>query len=181
MKKMNKSRGAILIETQRLAMRQFVPEDAEAVYRFASNPEVVRYTGDGDEIKSLDDARHVIEKYWLSGYRDPGYARYALIRKPDNELIGFCGVKYEPLLNRGQGGVDIGYRMLPEYWGRGLATEAVIACLDYARETLGIACVYAEVMVENVASSRVLEKAGMERIDSYEDDGVRLYLYRTPQ
>ncbi|QYJ92595.1 GNAT family N-acetyltransferase [Shewanella spartinae] len=170
-----------LIETPRLIMRQFVLQDAEAVYRFSSHPEVVRYTGDEDAVKSLDDARHVIEKYWLAGYRDPGYARYALIHKQSNELIGFCGVKHEPLLNRGQGGVDIGYRMLPEYWGKGLATEGVIACLHYARETLGIACVYAEVVVENVASSRVLEKAGMERIDCYEDDGVSLYLYRTPE
>ncbi|CAM3897090.1 GNAT family N-acetyltransferase [Shewanella aquimarina] len=173
------TKPAALIETPRLTMRQFVMEDAEAVYRFSSNPEVVRYTGDEDAVKSLDDARHVIEKYWLSGYRDPGFARYALIHKQSNELIGFCGIKHEPLLNRGQGGVDIGYRMLPEYWGKGLATEAVSACLRYARETLGINCVYAEVMKENVASIRVLEKAGMVRIDSYEDQGAELHLYRT--
>ncbi|MFV7783836.1 GNAT family N-acetyltransferase [Shewanella marisflavi] len=180
MSRSNSYGGPILIDTPRLCMRQFVLEDAEYVYRFAANPDVVRYTGDADAVKSLEDAKRIIENYWLAGYREHGFARYALINKADKQLIGFCGIKYESLLNRGQGGIDIGYRMLPEYWGKGLATEAVTACLRYAHETLGIDCVYAEVMLDNPASSRVLEKAGMVQIDSYQDDGVSLLLFRTP-
>nr|WP_269768276.1 GNAT family N-acetyltransferase [Shewanella marisflavi] len=65
--------GPILIDTPRLCMRQFVLEDAEDVYRFAANPDVVRYTGDADAVKSLEDARRIIENYWLAGYREHGF------------------------------------------------------------------------------------------------------------
>ncbi|QYJ87368.1 GNAT family N-acetyltransferase [Shewanella mesophila] len=176
---MSELSNTTLIDTPRLQMREFTLDDADAVLAFSIHPEVVRYTGDAGKVNSLEDAKRVIKDYWLAGYREHGFARYALICKQDNQLIGFCGIKYEPYLNRGAGGIDIGYRMLPDYWGQGLATEAVKACLDYAHSTLGVEKVYAEVMVENSASSKVLLKAGMRHIDSYQDDGYQLHLYET--
>ncbi|MCG9696198.1 GNAT family N-acetyltransferase [Shewanella sp. Isolate11] len=167
-----------IIDTPRLMMREFTLDDAAAVLRFATDPQVNRYTGDSGRIASIEDARQLIETAWLSAYRQHGFARYALICKQDSQLIGFCGIKVEPLLNRGAGGIDIGYRMLPDYWGRGYATEAVKACIDYAHQHLGISKIEAEVLLDNIASQRVLEKAGMTLMESYSFEGEQIKRYQ---
>jgi RimJ/RimL family protein N-acetyltransferase len=59
--------------------------------------------------------------------------------------------------------VDLGYRFLPQYWGRGLATEASVVCLAYGFDVLGLERIIGITMPENLASMRVLEKVGMER------------------
>ena len=120
------------IETPRLIMREFTLDDAEAVYQFNSHKEVTRYTGDAGFVKSIDDAKSIINDIWLKEYHHYGYARWALVDKQTQQVIGFCGLKYEPELNA----PDIGYRMLPEYWGKGLGMEASKAALEYGIENL---------------------------------------------
>lgn len=88
-------------------------------------------------------------------------------------MIGFCGVKFEPDL----GLPDIGYRMMPEYWGKGLGTEAVRATLKYAREVLGLQEIVGEVVDQNVASNKLLLKVGFRLVDSYEKDGFTVNRY----
>ena len=165
----------ILIETPRLQMREFCLEDTDAVFEFGSNPEVAKYTGD-KVTKTKEDARKIITDIWLPEYKKYGYARYALIHKADDKLIGFCGLKYEPRLE----GPDIGYRMLPEYWGKGLGTEAAKATLEYAVQTLGLKKIFGEAVAENVASCRILEKLGFVFEKTYKMEGfvINQYLWR---
>lgn len=160
----------ILIDTPRLQMREFTLDDAEAVVEFNANEEVTRYTGDAGMVKTLEDAKGVITDVWLAEYKKYGYARYALIHKGDNKIIGFCGVKFL----EEEGLPDVGYRMLPEYWGQGLGTEAVQATMDYARDTLGLTKIIAEAVVENTASNHILKKVGLRHVDTYERDGFML-------
>jgi len=115
-------------------MREFTLDDVDSVYEFSTCVDVTRFTGDYGTVKNKKDAESLIKTVWLKEYQKYGYARYALIHKGDQKLIGFCGVKFEPDL----GLPDIGYRMLPDYWGKGLGTEAVFAALKYAREVLGL-------------------------------------------
>ncbi|MBY5993532.1 GNAT family N-acetyltransferase [Ferrimonas balearica] len=164
----------IKIDTPRLQMREFTPEDAAAVLAF-SVPEVTRYTGDAGAIATLADAQRVINDIWLAEYRRHGYARYALVHKADQRVIGFCGLKYEPHL----GGPDLGYRMLPEYWGQGLATEAAAAALDYGQQVLKLDPIYAEVVAENHASRRIIEKLGLVWQCQYQEAGWTVHRYRT--
>jgi len=124
--------------------------------------------------QSLQEAEDVIRNIWLAEYKKYGYARYALVHKADDKVIGFCGLKYEPHLN----GPDIGYRMLPEYWGKGLATEAVKASLSYAGSVLEISKVMGEVLVEHTASSHVLLKTGFRFIKNYSRDGFDINQYQ---
>jgi ribosomal-protein-alanine N-acetyltransferase len=174
MQKTNK----ILIETARLQMREFCQSDTDAVYDFSTNPEVTKYTGDGELIKNKQDAENIIKSIWLAEYEKYGYARYALIHKVDNKVIGFCGVKYEPdILGPGIGCPDIGYRMLPDYWGQGLGTEAVKACLNYAREKLGLARIIGEVAEGNIASNKLLLKLGFKLTKKYVRDVFKLNRY----
>lgn len=167
--------NAVLIETPRLYMREFTMDDALAVHEFGSNEEVTRYTGDAGSVESLQDAKKIIEKVWLAEYKKYGYARYALVHKSDDRVIGFCGLKFEEEM----GLPDIGYRMLPEYWGRGLATEAARATLEYARTELGLGRIVGLAVVENVASNRVLEKIGMRIVATFEEDGFTINRYES--
>ncbi len=166
----------IKIDTPRLQMRAFTPEDAEAVLAFSRPPEVTRYTGDAGRVTNLAEARAVITDIWQAEYQRYGYARYALVHKADNRVIGFCGLKYEPHL----GGADIGYRMLPAYWGQGLGWEAAHATLAYGREVLKLNPIYAEVVEENLASRRIIERLGMVLIGRSTQDGFQVLRYRTP-
>ncbi|MCO7227470.1 GNAT family N-acetyltransferase [Pleionea sp. CnH1-48] len=163
----------ILVDTPRLQMRKFTLDDIDAVFEFSAHPDVVRYTGDAGLVKTKEDAKGIIEDIWLKEYEQYGYARYALIHKEDNRVIGFCGVKYEPDL----GAPDIGYRMLPEYWGQGLGYEAASTTLEFAKHTLGLERIVGEVAEENIGSWKILEKCGMQRIDEYEKMGFRIYFY----
>ena len=163
----------ILIETERLQMREFTLDDVDAVYEFSTCSDVTRFTGDEGAVRNKKDAERLIRTVWLNEYKKYGYARYALIHKGDQKLIGFCGVKFEPDL----GLPDIGYRMMPEYWGKGLGTEAVRATLKYAREVLGLQEIVGEVVDQNVASNKLLLKVGFRLVDSYEKDGFTVNRY----
>ncbi|MBO6940962.1 MAG: GNAT family N-acetyltransferase [Deltaproteobacteria bacterium] len=143
--------------TDRLVLRAMVPADAEAFHRLNSHPEVMLYTGE-PPMPSVEAAREAIERY--PDWEDPGYGRWACLLRdagPDAALIGFCGLKLLPET----GEVDLGYRFLPEYWGRGLATEAGRASLEYGFTTLALHEIVALVLPENEASIRVLTKLGM--------------------
>ena len=154
-------------------MREFTLDDVDAVYEFSTCSDVTRFTGDEGVVRNKKDAERLIRNIWLNEYKKYGYARYALIHKGDQKLIGFCGVKFEPDL----GLPDIGYRMMPEYWGKGLGTEAVRATLKYAREVLGLQEIVGEVVDQNVASNKLLLKVGFRLVDSYEKDGFTINRY----
>ncbi len=162
-----------LIETARLIMREFTLDDVDAVYEFSTCPETSRYTGDLGLVKTKLDAENVIKEVWLAEYKKYGYARYALVHKVDQRVIGFCGVKFETSLRC----PDIGYRMLPEYWGAGLGTEAVGTALKYARNYLGLNKIVGEVAEENVASNKLLLKLGFHLVDTYEKGGFTINRY----
>lgn len=163
----------VLIETERLQMREFTLGDIDAVYEFQTNPDVTRFMGGDGAVKVRADAERIIREIWLVEYEKYGYARYALVHKGDQRVIGFCGLKFVP-----EAGLpDIGYRMLPEYWGQGLATEAARAVIDYARRVLNVEKFFGEVVEQNVASINVLEKLGLRHVDTYEKYGFTVRRY----
>ena len=85
--------------------------------------------------------------------------------KPDNKLIGFAGLKYLPEYDE----TDIGYRILPDYWGKGLMTEVGKEIIKYGFEKLGVDSIIGIADPDNVGSCRVLEKIGLEfyKLDKY--------------
>lgn len=157
-------------ETLRLEHRAFTEGDAEAFCALNGNPEVMQHTGEA-LLPSLDAASRAIAAY--ADFDTIGYGRWACVLKETRAIIGFCGLKYLPDL----GEVDVGYRFLPEYWGRGLATEACIASLNFGFTALGLGRVIALVLPANAASIRVLEKAGMKPDGAILYDGVLAMRY----
>jgi len=165
----------ILIETARLQMREFTPDDLDAVYEFTSHAEVSKYTGDAGLVKSKFDAMSIIKNVWMADYKRYGYGRYALIYKAEQKIIGFCGVKFEQKLN----GTDLGYRLLPEYWGKGLAFEAATAMMDYAQKELALTRILADAVDENVASHKILIRLGFNKVQSVTKQGVTSHYYES--
>jgi len=161
-------------ETERLEHRAFTLEDASAFFAINGNSEVMRLTGE-PLVPSLDAAREAIAYY--SDFETVGYGRWACVLKETKAVIGFCGLKYLTDLNV----VDVGYRFLPEYWGQGFATEACVAGLDFGFTTLYLEEIVGLVLPDNVASIRVLEKAGMQPDGDFMYDGmsVRRFVKRS--
>lgn len=145
-----------VLETERLLLREYVEDDAESFYRLNSDPDVMRFTGD-DLLVSVEEARAILRDHPISDYRVHGFGRWACILRDSGAAIGFAGLKRLPETSE----VDLGYRFVPSYWGRGLAAEACRAVMQYGFETLMLAEITALVQPENIASVRVLEKCGL--------------------
>ncbi len=151
------------IETARLRLRPFVPEDLDALCRITADPEVMRYIGEGRPLTRAEtesNLRNIIE-----AFNRRGYGRWAVDEKAGGALLGYCGLACPAE----SPGVELVYMLGRGAWGRGLASEASTAVLRYGFEELGLERVYAITMPGNLRSRRVLERLGMEylRDDRY--------------
>ncbi len=169
--------GSYVLETPRLLIREFDEDDVDAVYNFSTNEDVVRYTGDAGDVKTKEDALNIIRNVWMAEYEKYGYARWAVVLNDTDEVIGFCGFKFLPEDNA----PDIGYRFLPQYWGQGIATEAVSACMDYAKEIMGLENIIGDADVENVGSLKILQNAGLVFAHQYRYEKHLVNRYLEPQ
>ncbi|RMB63360.1 N-acetyltransferase [Dokdonia sinensis] len=155
------------IETEHLILREIRIEDTGDLYRLDSNPVVHKYLGN-KPISCMGKARHYID-YIIMQYEKYGIGRWATIEKSSGDFIGWSGLKmnFEEEMNGHINYYDIGYRFMPEYWGKGYATESSIAAKDYffghfpGHKLCGLA------EIGNGASCRVLEKIGLERKDDF--------------
>ena len=144
-----------VIDTGRLILRRFLASDLEPFYQLTSRPEIIRYS-QSHPVASREAARAMMEAAPFRDYATVGYGRFACVWKETGEVIGFSGVKYVPEIEDN----ELGYRFLPEYWGRGLATEAGQASIDFARNDLKLTRLVALVHPDNLASAAVVTKLG---------------------
>ena len=156
-----------IIETDRIILRKFIKDDYNAVFEFSSNWDVMKYTGD-KMLESPEQAKKIITDVWFSDYKKYGYGRFAVIYKPENKLIGFAGLKYLPELDE----TDIGFRFLPEYWGKGIATEVSKEIINYGFTKLKLENIIGIAMANNIGSCKVLEKIGLKfhKFDAYPNE-----------
>ena len=159
-----------VFQTERLILRELSPDDAAFAFELNSDPEVVRYTGDGP-FNSVEEARTFLENY--SDYKRNGFGRWGVVLKSTGVLIGWCGLKRD--IETGE--VDLGYRFFRACWNQGFATEAGKACLDNAPR-FGIHEVIARADKANPASWKVMEKLGFSYVEDFEEDNATWVLYR---
>lgn len=146
----------IVIETERLVLREFTLEDAGLLLDLNSDPEVTRYTL--DPMYDLAQAEKVLEQTILPQYAIYNYGRWAVHLKDSGEFIGWCGLKCRSAFHNE---IDLGYRFKQIFWGKGYATEAAFASLKYGFEKLGLTHIVGRALPPNTGSLRVLEKIGM--------------------
>ena len=155
---------AWLFETPRLYCRRWVPEDLEMIYAVYSDPVGARWVDDGEPI-----TRTECEEWFevtQRNYDTRGYGMFALVAREMGEVVGFCGLVHPG----GQVEPEIKYAFLRSCWGQGLASEAVPALLAYGVVEFGLRRVIATVAEENLASQRVLQKAGARLVDRRTDE-----------
>jgi RimJ/RimL family protein N-acetyltransferase len=151
------TRNHIILETERLLLRRFVPGDLDPLYAVYRDPEVRRYFPEGT--LSYAETREELE-WFLNGHPDhPQLGLWATLLKPAHQFIGRCGLL--PCTIDGRAEVEVAYMIAKEYWGQGLGTEAAQAVLDYGFERLGLARLICLIDAGNRASIRVATKIGM--------------------
>lgn len=163
----------LFIETDRLILRPFTEADIAGAYEMNLDVEVSKYTGDGGVV-SYDEIARRIKEHVLADYQKYGYGRLAVEVKGGDKFIGFAGLKYLEDLKA----VDLGYRFMSNYWGKGYATEAARALVDFGFKTLGLKELIAMTLPENQGSIRVLEKLHFNYDKQMMDEGDLVNLYR---
>lgn len=147
-----------IIETDRIYLRPFSMDDVESFAKICANPNVMRYIGDGKPVSHAVIAAKIPE--WIELYEKQNYGLMAIIIKGTEELIGFCGLIHQ--IVDGDGYIELGYRLDEAYWGKGIATEAALAFIDYAFNELEIPMLISIIHHKNDASKRVAKKVGMK-------------------
>ena len=163
----------VIVETERLLLREIGDDDLDAIAALHAQPEVMRYSPEGHPLSRDESAGFIA---WVrQHYATYGYGLWAVIEKPGGRLLGYCGLTTYEIDGRSE--VEVGYRLDPAAWGRGYATEAAGACIAYAFEHLGVERVIAITEAANTASIRVAEKNGLrwERSLRIYDIPVELY------
>jgi RimJ/RimL family protein N-acetyltransferase len=142
--------------TERIALRQFVSDDAGDLLRLDSDRRVMRYIGDGrlstpaDIAAAMTRIPRVYEMY-------PGLGTWRAERRDTGAYIGWFTFKYVQKSVE----IEVGYRLLHDAWGLGFATEGATALVRYGFDTLGLYRIIGVTHPDNVASQRVLMKAGL--------------------
>lgn len=149
----------MVIETERLILRKFRLPDLDDLLAVMADPQVMRFSISGPWDR--DRTQHFLEEC-LVDYSEArwGFGRWATIHKQDDRLIGFSGLARWDDVD-GSPEVEIGYRLLPEYWGQGLGTESARASRDYGFRQLRLPRLISLIQPGNLASVRVAEKTGM--------------------
>lgn len=167
----------LIIETDRLILRELRLSDAEAFFAMDNNPNVHRYLWNKPTQK-IEETLEIIT-FVRKQYLDNGIGRFAIISKETKEFMGWAGLKFNTeMVNNKTNFYDIGYRLDEKFWGRGYASEASFAWVQYAFETLKIKTIEAATHIENVASNRILQKIGMQFTEQYQEDGVSWNWYQ---
>lgn len=151
----------IKLETERLYLREFTPKDASLLFDMHQDPEITRYTGDPFPWDNMQSVKSILKEIILPQY-EKGIGRWATHLRSDHRYIGWCGLK-----DTGRE-IDLGYRFLSLYWGKGSATEAARAVLDYGNR-LHMPNIIGRAAEENSSSIKVLEKIGMKFKEKYTD------------
>jgi len=142
-----------MIETQRLLLRGFELSDLDDLFSILSDPQVARYTGNGQPA-SLEQTRTALLSI-IAHWKRHGYGRWAIVDQ-SNQLIGYGGLRslFET--------PEVVYHLGSRHWGKGLATEMAHAALRFGFEERHFERIVAIAMPANVASIRVMQKIGMQ-------------------
>ena len=146
----------IILETERLILRQFHISDAEAMEHVFGDPEVMRY---GRGVQSQTWVHDWLRNCLEDNHR-LGFGAWAVVKPANSTLIGYAGLFHFPELD-GRPEIEVGYRLARSYWGQGFASEAVLAVRDHAFGGLCLPRLVALIDPHNIASLRVAEKVGM--------------------
>jgi [ribosomal protein S5]-alanine N-acetyltransferase len=145
-----------IINTPRLTLRPFSIVDASFLIKLMNAPNWLQYIGDRN-IRSLAEATHYIQEKLIRSYRERGFGLLHVSITATKEPIGMCGL----VKRKGLFYPDLGFAVLPEFENQGYISEAIEAVMHFALQELKLEAVQGITTPDNLASIRLLEKAGM--------------------
>ena len=160
----------IILQTERLYLREFIFSDGIQFFNLNSDFEVIKYTGNKPFI-SLYEANNFISTY--NDYERNGFGRWAVCLKETHEFLGWCGLKKDEPSQE----IDLGFRFFKRNWGKGYATEASLGCIFYGFGTLKISKIIGRVYKDNLASIHVLKKCKFKIVNFFEYDNQPAILF----
>ena len=155
----------VFLETERLLLRQFTPDDVNNLVNLDSDPEVMRFIT-GGATTTREEVEQVDLPAFMSYYdRCNGYGFWAAMDKSTGRFLGWFHLRPQPgdPVDR----PELGYRLLREVWGMGYGTEGARALIRKGFTDLGAERVVATAFRDNLASRRVMEKSGMKLAREY--------------
>lgn len=162
------------LETERLILRPLRLADLGPLHDVYADREVMRYVGAGDAFsESIEESERRLQRA-IEHHEQHGFGMWAVTSRETGTVMGDCGL----FLSAQRGPeVELAFRLGKPYWGRGFATEAARAWLEYGFSELALERILAVTHEENVASRRVLEKIGMRPAGTRDCDGKELLVF----
>ncbi|MGH9736295.1 MAG: GNAT family N-acetyltransferase [Candidatus Acidiferrales bacterium] len=166
-----------MLETARLRLTPWNPEDWLQLKPIAQDPRVMRYISAGQPWTE-EQIKEFVQRQ-ISGFTERGFGFWRLLTKEDGsngpagEMIGFCGLQPLPAMDE----IEIGWWLAPAWWNKGLATESAREALRDAFQRIGLERIVAVAIPENRASIHVMEKLGMHFERETTHRGFRVALY----
>ena len=145
----------MILETSRLILRPFREDDIGRLVELMADLDFMRFSLGP---YTREQTQTVLQKF-LSWNEAGLPSQFAVVFRENNDVVGYCGFLHHPEV---PGEIEIGYRLNPAYWNRGLITEAARAVRDHAFEDLNLPRVISLIHPENIPSRRVAEKNGMK-------------------
>ena len=165
-----------LFESERTYARRLVDNDALAMMAIFGDEESMRFVGDGKTLNAADCL------YWINyvtekNFQNRGYGLIGVFDKSNDELVACTGVFHPGQ----QPEPEVMYYLRRDWWGRGLATEIVIALVAFARSEWKVGRMIATVALRNIPSQRVIAKAGFTHTnDRPHEDGTVTQVWELP-
>ena len=160
-----------LISSERLRLRAWQDADLAPLAEMCSDPKVMQFF---PEALSYEQSKSLFDRLQKS-YREFGFTYFVVELKESKEFIGFAGIidqTYEAYFTPC---IDIGWRFKKAAWGKGYATEAAKACLDFAFQKKKLTEVYSVCTSLNTASERIMKKIGMKYAGNFRHPALKNY------
>jgi len=160
----------IIIETKHLHLRLLTHDDLEYIAGLHSDPEVRRFFPDGTQ--NIEQTKARMDSL-IDFYQKQGLPNFVMFLKASMEFVGRCGFG---LIDTGE--IEVGYLLHKKFWGKGYASEALAALIEWANQNIKTESIIAFAPEEHLASQRVMQKCGMQFYKKDLGHGVKCHFYR---
>ncbi|PLR98438.1 GNAT family N-acetyltransferase [Bacillus sp. T33-2] len=154
-----------IIETDRLYLRELVLDDKNELSKVLSDPESMQYYPEPFNKERVENWI----RWNINNYKKFNHGLWTVILKDGEKFIGDCGITMQTIDNETV--PEIGFHIIKEFWNKGYATEAAIACKNYAFEVLNYPRIFSYTTITNVPSQKVAQKMGMDTYKIFENNG----------
>jgi RimJ/RimL family protein N-acetyltransferase len=162
----------MIIETERLILREYTYNDFNELYKILSCPITMKHYPQPYDEKGT---KRWIE-WSLENYQKYGFGLWAIILKETNQFIGDCGITIQNINNKLL--PEVGYHINKDFWRCGYAKEAGKAVIDWGFKNTSYDALYSYMNAQNVASYSTAASIGMIKVDEYYDENEHLYVYK---